>query len=429
VLTAWLENKTQSKKGFISLLSHKNIHPKSLAWQQVDAWLAPIIATPQTTVWILPDSVPAHAWLERLRRIETSPWFETALLGGDFPPAQDRFWKEQLHQRKIHTLVLTVELAEKWLKNTNTTRWISFFNTLTWVDCLPSQSVLETLSNAPHEPTIQLLNPPIALPPALLEEITPADITGLPPATGLVHRFTYAVSSEDKLLNQLKQWVKPQPSALKSPPFVKLLARLKRWEQILGMRNAEPQVYTLVHEDSSTANDNEDAPDIEPCKKFIVVCQNEPSLLACQKLLGEAGIEAMLSLSASMPWGLFKPQLEDWFTHGSTLLLLEESTLPAWLHLLPAIFTPKPLHWVWLAPPKNPNGIAHACQTLPFYLQVDCHFIKTVTPFKHCSLAWQWLLLQKKPTFNPRKQQPEPLPISRWGWVARLNRLLYLLGL
>ena len=45
------------------------------------------------------------------------------------------------------------------------------------------------------------------------------------------------------------------------------LAWLDRWEQILGMRNGEPQVYTLVHEDSSTANDNEDAPDIESCKR------------------------------------------------------------------------------------------------------------------------------------------------------------------
>ena len=44
-------------------------------------------------------------------------------------------------------------------------------------------------------------------------------------------------------------------------------AQLKKGEQILGMRNGEPQVYTEVHEDLSTANDNEDAPDIESCKK------------------------------------------------------------------------------------------------------------------------------------------------------------------
>jgi len=40
--------------------------------------------------------------------------------------------------------------------------------------------------------------------------------------------------------------------------------------QILGMRNGEPQVYTEVHEDSSTANDNEDAPDIESCKRSFI---------------------------------------------------------------------------------------------------------------------------------------------------------------
>jgi hypothetical protein len=51
----------------------------------------------------------------------------------------------------------------------------------------------------------------------------------------------------------------------------KLLARplawLERWEQILGMRNGEFEVYTAVHKNSSTANDNEDAPDIESCKR------------------------------------------------------------------------------------------------------------------------------------------------------------------
>ena len=52
---------------------------------------------------------------------------------------------------------------------------------------------------------------------------------------------------------------------------IRPLARLDRWEQILGMRNGEPQVYRDVHEDSSTANDNEDASDIESCKRSIDV--------------------------------------------------------------------------------------------------------------------------------------------------------------
>ena len=51
---------------------------------------------------------------------------------------------------------------------------------------------------------------------------------------------------------------------------IRPLARLDRWEQILGMRNGEPQVYRDVHEDSSTANDNEDASDIESCKRSII---------------------------------------------------------------------------------------------------------------------------------------------------------------
>ena len=45
------------------------------------------------------------------------------------------------------------------------------------------------------------------------------------------------------------------------------LAWLERWVQILGMRNGEFEVYTEVHKNSSTTNDNEDAPDIESCKR------------------------------------------------------------------------------------------------------------------------------------------------------------------
>jgi hypothetical protein len=372
VLIAWLE-KTQSKKGLLFLLSHKNIQHKSLAWQQVEGWLEQTLrASSQPTVWILPDSVPAHAWFERLQKIQTLNPLNMALLGGDFPPAQERIWKQQLHQGNLKVVILTTELAEKWLKKTTATGWLSFFNTLIWVDCLPSQSVLETLINAPLQPKLQFLNPPMALPPALAEEETPpANVADLPMATGQLHQFTYAVASEDTLLNQLKQ-----------------------------------------------------------NKKTIIVCQNEHTLLACQKLLAEAGIETILSLSASMPWVLFKQHLTDWFTHRSTVLLLEETTLPAWLNLLPVALNSgtTPWHWVWLAPPQHPSGIAHTCESLPFQFRVDCHFTKATTPFKPLSLAWQWLVLQKKRAFNPRIPLPEFPPLSHWGWMARLNRLLYLSG-
>jgi len=61
-------------------------------------------------------------------------------------------------------------------------------------------------------------------------------------------------------------------------------AELPRSEQILGMRNGEPQVYTKVHEDSSTANDNvkrstfsrpADARDRELCKTPLVRVHSE----------------------------------------------------------------------------------------------------------------------------------------------------------
>ena len=52
--------------------------------------------------------------------------------------------------------------------------------------------------------------------------------------------------------------------------------------QILGMRNGEFEVYTEVHKNSSTANDNvkrstfsrsADAPDIESCKRSTEVTE------------------------------------------------------------------------------------------------------------------------------------------------------------
>jgi proteic killer suppression protein len=59
---------------------------------------------------------------------------------------------------------------------------------------------------------------------------------------------------------------------------------LDRWVQILGMRNGEPQVYTLVHEDSSTANDNEDAPDIESCNRSSEIQEIIPMIIEPAKL-------------------------------------------------------------------------------------------------------------------------------------------------
>ena len=58
------------------------------------------------------------------------------------------------------------------------------------------------------------------------------------------------------------------------------LAGLDRWEQILGMRNGEPQVYTKVHEDSSTANDNEAAPDIKSCERSGIPTAVEEAVMA-----------------------------------------------------------------------------------------------------------------------------------------------------
>ena len=82
--------------------------------------------------------------------------------------------------------------------------------------------------------------------------------------TPLKHlNFTTDIPDVSALIHRLHQ------DGLLSNNPIRPLARLERWEQIQGMRNGEPQVYTDVHEDSSTANDTEDAPDIESCKRSI----------------------------------------------------------------------------------------------------------------------------------------------------------------
>ncbi|MCX5920620.1 MAG: hypothetical protein NTW61_04770 [Candidatus Melainabacteria bacterium] len=81
--------------------------------------------------------------------------------------------------------------------------------------------------------------------------------------TPLKHlNFTTDIPDVSALIHRLHQ------DGLLSNNPIRPLARLERWEQIQGMRNGEPQVYTDVHEDSSTANDTEDAPDIESCKSL-----------------------------------------------------------------------------------------------------------------------------------------------------------------
>jgi hypothetical protein len=374
-----------SKKDLVSLLSHKNVQLQSLAWHKITDWLQKELPLLQPTVWILPDSVPAHAWLARLKQSQHLLPTDFALLGGDFPPAQERRWKQQLHQGTLNTVVLTVEMAEKWLGKSTISNWVTVFKTLTWVDCLPSVAVLKTLMEAPHQPQLRLLNPPLAIDVAVQEatgatttpsSIVPSLVPPLP-ATGRVHTFPYAVLSEDALLHQIKSHFQPEVKGLSPSPF-------------------------------------------------IIVCKNEAALLACQKLLGDNDIEP-LALSASMPWVLFQYHLQAWFLNPHPILLIEESSLSAWHGLLSqktALLTP--LQWIWLHLPPTETTMSHLCEGLPVALQVDCHFVKEKAPFQQLPLVWQWVLLHKKTAFNPQQPLPQAPPLSEWSIWAKLNRLLYL---
>ena len=380
MLTALHEKKTPSKKGLLSLLSHKNIAVKSLPWHTVDAWLATDPLLISSTLWVLPDTVPAHAWLERLKQRANFNHQPIVLLGGDFPPAQERQWKQQLHQGQVYTLVLTLELAEKGLSNPVNTTISNLFETAIWVDCLPAEKTLKALLAQENSPQLTLLNPPIAMPNATTEKlIAPALPLPTASASGNVHRFAYEVLAEDALLRQIRiQFKEPKQTTGTSP--------------------------------------------------FLVICQNEQTMLQYQKLLAEKGIDPLaLSLSASMPWVLFQHQLLAWVTNPQPILLLEESTLPALLFLLPKpIETQTPWQWVWLTIPQTETTISHICQGLPLPLQVDCYFIQAQNTAKTLPLAWQWLLLQKNKAFNPLQPLPQPKPLSQWGLVNKLNRLLYL---
>ena len=380
MLTALQEKKTPSKKGMLSLLSHKNIAVKSLSWHTVDAWLAadPFFMNRRPTQWILKDSVPAHAWLERLKQQSNFNQQPIVLLGGDFPPAQERQWKQQLPQGQVHTLVLTLELAEKWFSNPVNTSISKLFETAIWVDCLPAEKTLKALLAEQNPPQLTFLNPPIAIPVTTVEkplEPEPPIPTAL--ASGKVHRFAYEVLAEDALLRQIKTPVKEPNQATATSPF-------------------------------------------------LVICQNEQTMLLYQKLLDEKGIEP-LGLSASMPWVLFQHHLLAWFANPQPVLLLEESTLSALLFLLPqGIETQIPWQWVWLTIPPTETTISHICQSLPLPLQIDCYFIQAQNTAKTLPLAWQWLLLQKNKAFNPLQPLLQPKPLSQWKIWEKLNRLLYL---
>ena len=368
MLKTWLE-KRSSKKGLLPLLSHKKVCVKSLPWHKTAQWLVKTTAPPLNTLWVLPDSIAAHGWLEQLPLITQ---YHTALLGGDFPPAQERLWKKRLHQGGIHTVILTSEMAEKWLKNNASESWLTPFNQLTWIDCLPTEKVLLPLTQADNVTHITLLNPPIALPEEAENAFDDVSATVFPAATGTLRRFAFDLLANDALLRKIK---------------------------------AHPQ----------------DAP-------FIIICPSEETLLASQKLLMEKHI-TVLSLSGSMPWQLFKQHLAQWFSKQyPPILLLEENALPAFLQQLPTYDASTflaPWHWVWLAPPQNPHGIALCCEALPFMLHVNCHFVKETTPFKSLALTWQWHILQKTTAFSPRIALPQSPPLDQWGTVATLNRLLY----
>lgn len=378
MLTALQEKKTPSKKGLLSLLSHKNIAVKSLPWHTVDAWLATDPLLISSTLWVLPDTVPAHAWLERLKQRANFNHQPIVLLGGDFPPAQERQWKQQLHHGQVHTLVLTLELAEKWLSTPVNTAISNLFETAIWVDCLPTEKTLKALLAQETPPQLTFLNPPIAIPVTIVEKPTEPE-PPIPTASvsGKVHRFACEVLAEDALLRQIKH-------------------RFKEPNQATGP------------------------------SPFLVICQNEQTMLQYQKLLAEKGIDP-LALSASMPWVLFQHQLLAWVTNPQPVLLLEESTLSAFLYLLPkSIPTIAPWQWVWLTIPPTETTISHICQRLPFPLQIDCYFIQAQNIAKTLPLAWQWLLLQKQKTFNPHQPIPQAPPLSQWKIWEKLNRLLYL---
>ncbi len=385
MLTA-LREKLQPERGIIALVSHKNLQVKSVRWDSISAWLQAEGTLEKLTLWILPHSVPAHAWLEQVTPVAKRQNNQAiALLGGDFPPAQERRWKQRLQQEQVHTLILTRELAEKWFSKLTLPSWLAPFDYITWVGCYPTETSLHTLLTASHNPQLIWLNVPLAL-PSSVEVAVPALPTTEDPlprpvlATGKAHIFAYNVLSEDALFNQAEAHC----NALKQTTI-----------------NVSP---------------------------LVVIFKTEAAMLGYQQLLGDKDCP-LIALSASMPWVLFQHHLQGWFANPQAILLLEESTVPAFLDVLNhnrlSIQMPATWHWVWMCVPVNPQTVSNLFAGFPCPVQVDCHFIKEKRVFASLSLAWQWHLLNKQPSFNPHAPIAPAPPFSQWSLWQKLNRLLY----
>lgn len=377
-----------------SILSHKNISVKTLPWVALPNWLAsPQVQALGCCLWVVSDSTTAHALHQQLCHATTSVVDSNtiALLGGDFPPAQERRWKQQHRANRLTALVVTQQVATRYLKIGQISDWYCAVDTVIWMDCLPPavlrhhwQHTQPMAEGTTTQPAFWLLNPPDA---ALLRGATPIleEATSTLPveATAQLHRFQYGWQATEALINQLK----------------------------------------------SSAG----------CTSItVIVCPTTASLRRMQVALATQPCQ-LLSLPAGTPWVLFNTLLETHYQciasqqtdtlEQPTIVLLEEALLPAWRLFHRQYEALLPVQLLWSSLPVDPVQIGLVCEGFPKQQpsQIGIHIVREQVTLWQLPVVWRWILVNKLYQLPIHWCiQPVIPPWYQWGIRLFLNCLLYL---
>jgi hypothetical protein len=375
-----------------SILSHKNISVKTLPWVALPTWLASLQVRAFTPcLWIVPEAVTAHALHQQLCHANPHASVKTiALLGGDFPPAQERRWKQQYREGTLTVLIVIADIADRYLKTAQRSADCTVFKTVVWVNCLPSNKIMHHWQAVPPAegtivsgPRFLLLNPPDA---RVLQFASPEECIhcALPVATtAQLQVFNYPWQATEALVTAVQN---------------------------------------------------------QPCTTTIVICPNTVTLRTTQAALATQAC-TVLSLPAGMPWVLFntllQTQLEELTNKDETqqpcVLLLEQSLLPAWRlfyqQAVMALQGKQPaLHLIWVSLPASPIQMGLVCEGLPTaLLTASAQYIKGQPRLMGLPAIWRWVLATKQVVFAIHWfAQPVIPPWQQWGIRLLLNCLLYL---
>lgn len=384
-----------------SILSHKNVSVKTLPWVALPNWLnSQEVQAFGCCLWVVADSVMAHALHQQLCHTTSVEQATTiALLGGDFPPAQERRWKQQYREGTLTTLIVTPNIVKRYLKIEQRSVTSTVFKTVIWVDCLPSNAILQHWQSLPPA-DVQTISSPMFL------LLNPPDAAVLPFASPV-------------------EWTEP---ALPVTTTAQLRVFKYPWQATEGVVKT---VQGTTYKDMT-----------------IIVCPTTTILRAMQAILAVKPC-TVLSLPAGMPWVLFNTLLQTYFeamtdtntdTNKATddiqppcILLLEASLLPAWRlwyqQTVMASHRNVPvLRLIWFSLPASPIQIGLVCEGLSAAaLTVSVQYVKGQPRLMGLPTIWRWIVATNTMNvcISPLAQPVVP-PWQQWGIRLLLNCLLYL---